>query len=106
MSRSYRKPYATWTGSYSSAHEDKTIAARGVRRRQNQYLKEVIKDRDFDSFLIPDMHECSYNEVWTWGRDGKKKLMMPYPRFRGRMEKRDKNMEEHYKEFYIKIQRK
>ena len=35
MSRSYRKPYAAVTGT-KSAHKDKKMAARGVRRRQDQ----------------------------------------------------------------------
>ena len=37
MSRSYRKPYTAVTGT-KSAHVDKKVAARGLRRRQNQWL--------------------------------------------------------------------
>ncbi len=43
MSRSYRKPYTAITGT-KSAHADKKVAARGVRRRQNQWLY-TLKDR-------------------------------------------------------------
>jgi len=37
VSRSYRKPYTAVTGT-KSAHVDKKVAARGLRRRQNQWL--------------------------------------------------------------------
>jgi len=43
VSRSYRKPYTAITGT-KSAHADKKVAARGVRRRQNQWLY-TLKDR-------------------------------------------------------------
>ena len=49
MSRSYRKPYAAITGT-KSAHEDKKAAARGLRRRQNQWLSTL---EDIDGALAP-----------------------------------------------------
>ena len=40
MSRSYRKPYTAITG-VSSAHHDKKTAVRGMRRRQNAWLRNL-----------------------------------------------------------------
>jgi hypothetical protein len=37
VSRSYRMPYAVF-GSAPSAHEDKKMAARGLRRRLKQWI--------------------------------------------------------------------
>lgn len=68
MSRSYRVPYSAVTG-VPSAHEDKKLAARGVRRRQNQWLQKHGDEEDFG--LIPHRLECSGNEVYSWGRDGR-----------------------------------
>ena len=70
MSRSYRKPYSSVTGA-KSAHYDKMFASRGVRRKQNQVLRQT---KDWDEFLIPHRFECDHNDVWSWGRDGKQKL--------------------------------
>jgi hypothetical protein len=66
MSRSYRKPYSAITG-VSSAKSDKRLAARGVRRRQNQWLKTL---EDFDTALVPHRYECHWNDTWCWKRDG------------------------------------
>lgn len=71
MSRSYRKPYYTWTSAGCSAHHDKTTAARGMRRAQNQSLREAIAHGDWDGWLIPVRGECTYNNVYSWHRDGK-----------------------------------
>lgn len=71
MSRSYRKPYYTWTSVRASAHDDKTTAARGVRRAQEQSLREAIREDDWDEWLIPVREECTYNNVYSWRRDGK-----------------------------------
>lgn len=72
MSKSYRKPWGTCVSVKCSAHHDKTVAARLVRRTQDQALRDAIASgADWDSFLIPERYECSFNDVWGWGRDGK-----------------------------------
>lgn len=73
MARSYRKPYAAVTGS-RSARVDKQMAARGVRRKQNQHLKTSWEDEDF---LLPHRLECHHNDVWGWDRDGHQYLQIP-----------------------------
>jgi hypothetical protein len=73
MSRSYRKPYCAVTGC-DSAKQDKRWAARGVRRTQNQWLRML---EDCDSALAPHRLECAWNNVWSWGRDGKQRLQVP-----------------------------
>ena len=69
MSRSYRKP-ACAVCCVRSAKDDKRHANRGVRRRQNQYLRDSQIADDYDGFLIPHTYECSFNETYSWGRDG------------------------------------
>jgi len=54
MSRSYRSPFAAVTGARSAA-DDKCRAARGVRRKQNQWLR---KTTDFDDAVVPHRFEC------------------------------------------------
>lgn len=72
MSKSYRKPYSSWCGVRSSAY-DKMLAARGVRRAQDQVLRDSIAhDADWDEVLMPLPYECSHNDVWVWNRDGNK----------------------------------
>ena len=72
MSKSYRKPYYTWTSVRSSAHDDKTTAARGMRRAQEQSLREAIAHGgDWDEWMIPVRSECTYNNVYSWRRDGR-----------------------------------
>jgi hypothetical protein len=66
MSRSYRRPYAAITG-LASAKNDKQMAHRGVRRKQNLALKVCP---DFENFLIPHRLECHWNDTYSWGRDG------------------------------------
>ena len=73
MSRSYRKPYSAITGT-NSAKQDKIFAHRAERRAQNLAIKLCL---DWDEFLIPDKLECSYNDPWGWGRDGKQSLHFP-----------------------------
>lgn len=72
MSGSYRKPYAALCGGDVSAKEDKRRAARGVRHKQNQWLRTL---GDFDGALVPHRYECRWNDVWTWKRDGGKRLV-------------------------------
>jgi hypothetical protein len=66
MSRSYRLPYAAITGT-ASAKDDKRMAHRGVRRKQDQALKTCL---NFDSLLLPHRFECAWNDTYVWGRDG------------------------------------
>jgi hypothetical protein len=63
MSRSYRSPFAAVTGARSAA-DDKRLAARGVRRKQNQWLRKRV---DFDDAIVPHRLECPWNEVYCWG---------------------------------------
>jgi hypothetical protein len=79
MSRSYRRPYCAITGLRSAAH-DKMVARRSWRRAQNQELqKYVANDFDWDEFLTPERYEASFNDVWSWGIDGKQYLHFPPP---------------------------
>jgi hypothetical protein len=73
MSRSHRKPYSAPTGC-ASAKKDKQRAARGVRRKQNQWLRTID---DTEAAPIPHRLECAGNEVYSWGRDGKQRLQRP-----------------------------
>lgn len=66
MSRSHRRPYAAITG-LASAKDDKRLANRGVRRKQNLALKVCI---DYENLLLPHPLECSWNNTWCWDRDG------------------------------------
>jgi len=66
MSRSIRRPFAAITGT-ASAKQDKRMAHRGVRRKQNSALKTCA---DYESLLIPHELECTWNNNWCWGRDG------------------------------------
>ena len=75
MGKSYRKPYAAVTG-VRSAHEDKTFAARSLRRTQN-YALRAFKFEDWDEFIMPVRLECTGNNVWAWGRDGVQSLVEP-----------------------------
>lgn len=70
MSRSYRKPYYTWTSCGDSAHQDKKTAARGMRRAQEQSLREAVRDGNWEDWLIPVRGECVHNNVYGWHRDG------------------------------------
>ena len=102
MSRSYRKPYAAVTGT-GSAKEDKVRAARGVRRLQNYYLRRILQHDLVDQFLIPHRLECSWNEVYSWTRDGKQHLHFPTPR-PGRSD--DDRWAEYTYRYWVKLQRK
>lgn len=73
MSRSYRKPYTAITGT-QSAHADKKMAARGLRRGQNQWLHNLD---DLEGDLIPHRLECAWNNTYAWGRDGRQRLVFP-----------------------------
>jgi hypothetical protein len=66
MSRSIRRPFAAITGT-ASAKDDKRMAHRGVRRKQDLALKICT---DYESLLIPHELECAWNNNYCWGRDG------------------------------------
>jgi len=66
MSRSIRRPFAAITGT-ASAKNDKRMAHRGVRRKQNLALKSCA---DYETLLIPHELECAWNNNYCWGRDG------------------------------------
>ena len=66
MSRSIRRPFAAITGT-ASAKDDKRMAHRGVRRKQNLALKAST---DLEALLIPHELECAWNNNYCWGRDG------------------------------------
>ena len=102
MSRSYRKPYAAITGT-ASAKEDKIRAARGVRRVQNDYLRKILQQDLFDQLLIPHRLECSWNEVYSWARDGRQYLHFPTPR-PGRPD--DVRAAERAYRYWVKLRRK
>ena len=102
MSRSYRRPYSAVTGT-ASAKADKVQAARGVKRRQNTYARRVLAEQSWDAFLVPHRLECSGNDVWTWGRDGKQQLQFPYPRHA--RPGLDDDFEAAY-QYWLKLQRK
>ena len=68
MSRS-RKKHPCWAICGYSAHNDKRLANKGVRRK----TKQAISKYNNDNFLLPHKYECSHNEVWTWTRDGKQR---------------------------------
>ena len=66
MSRSTRRPFAAITGT-ASAKDDKRMAHRGVRRKQNLALKICA---DYEDFVVPHRLECAWNNNYCWGRDG------------------------------------
>jgi ribosomal protein L32 len=66
MSRSYRRPFAAITGT-ASAKDDKRLAHRGLRRKQNLALKICP---DLGNLLLPHRFECAWNNNYCWGRDG------------------------------------
>jgi hypothetical protein len=75
MSRSYRKPYASVTGS-RSAKQDKVLAHRGVRRVHNRIVRMMLRDPGLN-ILLPHFRECPWNNVYSWTRDGSQRLRVP-----------------------------
>jgi hypothetical protein len=92
MSRSNRRPYAAITGA-SSAKDDKCMAHRGVRRKQDIALKTCA---DYEDFLVPHRLECAWNNTYCWDRDG---AQMDCSRLRYSKDARDKK-------YYRKLLRK
>lgn len=74
MSRSYKRPYAAICGG-GSARSDKQAANRGVRRKQNAWLRTQWHEDEMG--LIPHRYECHHNDVWSWCRDGNQRLCIP-----------------------------
>jgi len=70
MSKSYRRPYASITGT-RSAKQDKILAHRGERRAQNYAIRVC---QDWEEFFLPHKRECNWNNVYSWSRDGKQRL--------------------------------
>lgn len=69
MSRSFKHtPMAAICGT-GSAHQDKTMAARSVRRAHRQAIHNAIRTQELD-VLLPHRLECSHNETYCWVRDG------------------------------------
>jgi hypothetical protein len=52
VSRSYREPYTAIAG-LPRSHDDKKKASRGVRYRQNTWLRGL---KDYDLALVPHQH--------------------------------------------------
>lgn len=73
MGQSYRKPFASVCGTVS-AHSDKKMAARSVRRTHKTYIRTHWEDEDF---LLPHRLECAHNETYGWVRDGGQYLQVP-----------------------------
>jgi hypothetical protein len=69
MSRSFKhQPFQAITGA-SSAQNDKTRAARSVRRTHRRVLHIALKSGDYD-VLLPHRLGCPWNNTYSWGRDG------------------------------------
>ena len=66
MSRSYRRPFAAVNG-IASAKEDKQLAHRGARRKQDLTIKTCL---DYEDLFLPHELECAWNNNYCWGRDG------------------------------------
>ena len=92
MSRSYRRPFAAITG-LASAKNDKLLAHRGVRRKQNHALKTCT---DYEDFFTPHRLECHWNDTYNWGRDGAQCYQSCPP----------DSEDEYYRRYYRKLLRK
>ena len=69
MSRSYKHhPFAAICVG-GSAHYDKTLAARGVRRAHRQSLHIALHIQEFD-VVLPHRLQCTHNNTYSWCRDG------------------------------------
>ena len=53
-----------------SAQEDKTRAARSVRRTHRRVLHIAMKSEDYD-VILPHRLGCPGNNTYSWTRDGK-----------------------------------
>lgn len=79
MSRSYKKqPFMAITGR-GSAKRDKVQAHKGERRAHKAVIHNAIKTQDYD-VLLPHRRECTWNNVYSWNRDGKQRYTVPTDR--------------------------
>lgn len=54
-------------GSNNGAKQDKVLAHRGERRRQDRAIRNT---HDFADFVLPHRYECAWNNTYNWTRDG------------------------------------
>src|SRR5690348_2624893 len=101
MSRSYRKPYASVTGTRSRKH-DRTLASRAYRRLANFYLRTNPSN---DTFLLPHRYNAAHNDCWVWTSDGKPHLVLREPQWHSWPWIADERREQH-REWWLRIQRK
>jgi hypothetical protein len=92
MSRSFRRPFAAITGT-ASAKDDKRLAHRGMRRKQNLALRLCF---DYEDLLLPHRFECSWNDTYCWGRDGAQCYISPWSDYD----------DEYHRRFYQRLLRK
>lgn len=83
MSKSRRRPYLAITG-HGSAKKDKRMAARGMRRRQNRWLRVTTS---FEDTAMPLRGECAWNNTYQWARDGRQRWIDPEYRWPALMRK-------------------
>lgn len=70
MSRSFKRhPFMAICGG-GSAQQDKTLAARGIRRAHRQAIHIAIHTEEYE-VILPHRLQCCHNNVYSWGRDGK-----------------------------------
>jgi hypothetical protein len=76
MSKNFKhQPFMAVTGS-GSAQQDKTIAARGVRRTQKRSIHIALHTGDYE-VVLPHRLQCAHNNTYSWGRDGKQMYCRP-----------------------------
>lgn len=73
MSRSRRKPYEYICGG-TPVKPDRQVAARAVRRRHKQEIKNAD---DFEDLVLSHRYECAHNDRWGWSCDGGATLQYP-----------------------------
>lgn len=80
MSRSFRKsPFMSICG-YHSAKKDKQLAHRGERRKHSFEIRMAIKEDRLEEYIPPIKRECSWNNVYSWVRDGNQRYCVPTQR--------------------------
>ena len=80
MSRSYRKkPFMAISGNHS-AKRDKQLAHRGERRKHAHCIRMALKADQIDNYMPPLRRECSWNNTYSWSRDGKQHFQQPTQR--------------------------
>jgi hypothetical protein len=85
VSRSYRLPFYYYV-CCGPIGRDRIRAARGVRHKHNQQLykelrtqqsRDHINDGDaaLTNFLLADIHECHWNNRWSWSCDASRPVL-------------------------------